>query len=200
MDYKGRKVIGHGGTFEGMKSRVTIVPEENLAFVILTNGQVHVDRGLSYTILDAYLGTLGEEEQDWSAKYLKREKKRLKRRADALAELQTSKIEGTKTSLSMENYAGIYKDQMYGNVSIDIEQGEQLIIRFLPNPDLVGRLTHFHYDVFEIQWQREFAWFDEGLVEFVVDPTSNRITEMKIDVPNEDLWFYELNFSKAEVR
>ena len=200
MDYKGRKVIGHGGTFEGMKSRVTIVPEKNLAFVILTNGQAHIDRGLSYTILDAYLGKLGEEEQEWSAKYLKREKKRLKRRADALTELQASKVEGTKTSLAIESYAGTYEDQMYGDVSIDIEQGEQLIIRFLPNPDLVGYLTHFHYDVFEIRWLREFAWFDEGLVEFIVDPTTNRITKMKVDVPNEDLWFYELNFSKTEIR
>ena len=199
MDYKGRKVIGHGGTFEGMKSRVTLVPEENLGFVILTNGQAHVDRGLSYRMLDAYLGRIGgEEEEDWSAKYLKREKKRLKRRADALSELQASKVAGTKMSLSMEGYTGSYEDQMYGDVSIAIEEGGQLIIRFLPNPDLVGYLTHFHYDVFEIQWQREFAWFDEGLVEFAVDPTGNRVTEMKIDVPNEDLWFHELHFSKKE--
>jgi len=199
MDYKGRKVVGHGGTFEGMKSRVTLVPP-NLGFVCLTNGQAHIDKALSYRFLDAYLGSSGEEEQDWSAKYLKREKKRLKKRVGALAELRASKVEGTQTSLSLESYTGTYEDQMYGDVSIAIEEGGQLILRFLPNPDLVGYLAHFHHDTFEVRWQREFAWFDEGLVEFVVEPTSNFIKEMKIDVPNEDLWFYELKFSKKEVR
>ena len=198
MDYKQRKVIGHGGTFEGMKSRVTLVPEENLGFVILTNGQAHIDRGISYRILDAFLGSTsdGEEQQDWSAKYYKREKKRLKKRLDAFAELHASRVEGTQMSHSFEKYTGSYEDQMYGDASITVEEEDQLVIRFGPNPDLVGYLSHFHYDTFEISWQREFAWFDEGMVEFLVDQMTNQITGIKMDVPNEDLWFHELNFSK----
>ena len=202
MDYRGRKVVGHGGTFEGMKSRVTLVPEENLGFVILTNGQAHIDRGMSYRILDSFLGSSsdGEEKIDWSMKYLKREKKSLKKRLDALAELHASRVEGTQMSLALENYTGSYEDRMYGVASIAVEEEEQLVIRFQPNPDLVGYLSHFHYDTFEISWQREFAWFDEGMVEFLVDQTTNQITGIKINVPNEDLWFHELNFSKKEDR
>ena len=55
MDYQGRKVVSHGGGYDGMFSRVAMVPEENLAMVILTNSMTGLPDALSYRVLDMYL-------------------------------------------------------------------------------------------------------------------------------------------------
>ena len=54
MDYRGRKVASHGGAFDGMYSRVALVPEEILGVVILTNSMSWISTALTYQILDAY--------------------------------------------------------------------------------------------------------------------------------------------------
>ncbi len=69
------------------------------------------------------------------------------------------------------------------------------MVQFLPNPDLVGDLSHWHFDTFVIEWRQDFAWFDEGTVQFLLD-RMGEVVEMQIDVPNDDLWFHELEFEK----
>ena len=44
---------------------------------------------------------------------------------------------------------------------ISLENGK-LVLRLLPNPDLVADLTHWHYDVFEVTWRKPFPWFGKG--------------------------------------
>ena len=68
-----------------------------------------------------------------------------------------------------------------------------LVLRLLPNPDLVADLTHWHLDTFHLKWRKDFPWFADGKAQFVLDNAA-RITEMKLDVPNEDFWFWEPKF------
>ena len=37
QDWKGKKVVQHGGNIDGFNSMVALLPEENLGFVMLTN-------------------------------------------------------------------------------------------------------------------------------------------------------------------
>jgi CubicO group peptidase (beta-lactamase class C family)/O-acetyl-ADP-ribose deacetylase (regulator of RNase III) len=37
-DYRGRKLVGHGGAIDGMRAQVTLVPEERVGVVVLSNG------------------------------------------------------------------------------------------------------------------------------------------------------------------
>ena len=46
-----------------------------------------------------------------------------------------------------------------------------------------------------VRWRRPFPWFGEGTVQFVLD-AYGAVAEMKIDVPNEDFWFTELEFRR----
>jgi hypothetical protein len=75
-----------------------------------------------------------------------------------------------------------------------MENGK-LVLQFLPAPDLKGDLTHWHFDTFIVKWHKQFPWFDEGTVQFLMD-ANGKVVEMKIDVPNEDFWFTELEFKK----
>lgn len=193
MDYRGRKVMSHGGGYDGMFSRVALVPEENLGIVVLTNSMTSLPVALTYTILDAYLGG---GDTDWTAYYRERAERARERTAERRAEFAAERVEGTDPSLPLANYTGTYGGPMYGEAVVTSEGGV-LVVSFLPNPDLVGDLTHHHFDTFVIEWRRTFAWFDEGTVQFILDPSGD-VLEMKIDVPNEDLWFYELEFRKKE--
>jgi hypothetical protein len=48
-----------------------------------------------------------------------------------------------------------------------------------------------------VRWRTDFSWFGDGLVRFVRGP-SGAIEEMKIDVPNGDFWFHELELKRRD--
>ena len=191
MDYRGRKIISHGGGYDGMFSRVVLVPEEGLGMVILTNGMTSMQTALTYRILDAYLGG---DERDWSAEYLERSEKAREAKAEYWAKVEAERVPDTHPSLPLEAYIGTYGGEMYGDATVTLEDGH-LVVQLLPNPDLKGDLAHWHYDTFEVDWRKQFAWFGKGTVQFVMDATG-KVAEMRIDVPNDDLWFTELEFKK----
>jgi CubicO group peptidase (beta-lactamase class C family) len=193
MDYQGRKVMTHGGGYDGMFSRVALVPEEKLGLVILTNSTTRLPVALTYRILDAYLGG---DERDWNDELLQLSHRDAERWRDSWAKRAAERVPDTKPSLALEKYTGTYGGPMYGDATVSRENGK-LVVRLLPNPDLIGDLRHWHFDTFEVDWRHEFPWFDKGTVQFVMDAMGN-VGEMKIDVPNEDFWFTELEFKKKE--
>ncbi|HLF13682.1 MAG TPA: DUF3471 domain-containing protein, partial [Bacteroidota bacterium] len=67
-------------------------------------------------------------------------------------ERAASRVEGTKPSLPLERYAGIYGDPWYGEVAIAMEKGKA-VIRFAATPSLVGDLEHWQYDTFIARWR-----------------------------------------------
>jgi len=193
MDYHGRLVASHGGAADGMYSRVVLVPEERLGMVILTNGMTSLQTALSYRILDAFLGTA---ERDWSAEYLARHRRGQERWAARWSQWEDNRVLGTQPSLPPEGYTGTYGGDLYGDATVLIENGT-LVLRLQPNPDLVADLSHWHHDTFLIEWRHEFPWFDRGWAQFVLDRTG-AVAEMRLDVPNEDFWFHELQFRKQD--
>jgi len=191
MDYRGRKVVSHGGGYDGMFSRVVLIPEENLGMVILTNGMTNMQTALTYRILDAFLGGGA---RDWSAEYLERSKSRKGTSESYWEVLESEREPNTRPSLPLEAYTGTYGGPMYGDATVTLEDGH-LVVQFVPNPDIMGDLSHWHYDTFQVGWRKQFAWFDRGTVQFLLDATG-KVAEMKIDVPNDDLWFTELEFKR----
>ncbi len=190
-DYKGRKIVTHGGGYDGMFSRVTMVPEENLGIVILTNGMTSVQTALTYRLLDDYLGADG---RDWVAVYLERAKNAREREIRKWADREASRVEGTSPSKALADYTGTYGGDMYGDGRITLADGK-LVLELLPNKDLVADLTHWHYDTFKLEWRQEFAWFNDGWIQFELDIQGD-VIEMKMDVPNDDFWFYELELKR----
>lgn len=193
MDYLGHKVTMHGGGYDGMFSQLALVPEEKLGMVILTNGMTSVQNALMYRILDTYIG---KPEKDWSAYYLQRSKQADERKAKAHEKAQKERVDNTRPSRPLDAYAGTYGGEMYGDATVTLENG-RLVLQFLPAKDLVGDLHHWHYDTFEIKWRKEFAWFGAGKVQFFMNEKAD-VVELKIDVPNEDFWFTELEFKRKK--
>jgi CubicO group peptidase (beta-lactamase class C family) len=194
-DYLGRKVISHGGGYDGMYSQVALVPEEGLGVVVLTNAMTDVAGALVYRVLDAYLGG---EPRDWAGEALPRWKESRTAFEARQEAFEQNRIPGTEPSLPLEKYEGTYGGDLYGDATVTLE-GESLVLRLLPNPDLVADLEHLHYDTFLIRWRKDLAWFGKGAATFVLDGAGGS-AEVKLDVPNDDLWFYELELKRRAPR
>jgi hypothetical protein len=174
-----------------MYSQVALVPEEELGVVVLTNAMTGIAPALVYRVLDAYLGG---EPRDWSGEALPgwvASRERFHRRQDRAEE---QRIEGTSATLSLTSYAGTYGGALYGDAEVTVE-GDHLVLRLLPNPDLVADLQHLHYDTFGVRWRTELAWFGKGTAHFAID-AAGHVSEVKLDVPNDDLWFHELELKR----
>ncbi len=190
-DYRGCVVASHSGGYDGMYSRTALVPEKKLGLVILTNSMTDIMTALMYKTLDAYLSS---EDRDWSAEGLKRSKEGQQRAMAERLREDNLRTLNTRPSLPLEAYTGSYTDRMYGDVEVKIENGK-LVLKFLPNPDLTGDLAHWHFDTFEVEWRKKFPFFGKGKVQFLMNE-QGKVTEMRINVPNEDFWFTELEFRK----
>jgi len=192
-DYRGRLVVSHGGALDGMFSQVTLVPEENLGIAVLTNGATDIGAPLAYRAIDAFLGA---PERDWSTESLQRFQQGQKREAERRTNNPKDRVPGTRPSLALGEYAGAYGGAMYGDATISLENGA-LVLRLLPDPDLVADLVHWHYDTFEIHWRKPSPWWDEGKAQFVLNANA-KVLEVKLDVPNNDFWFDELEMKKLK--
>jgi CubicO group peptidase (beta-lactamase class C family) len=191
-DYRGRKVVSHGGGLDGMISQTAMMPEENLGLVVLTNSETGVNAILQNKIFDVFLDA---PKRDWSAERLERAKQNKAKQAEEDAKLVASRTTNTKSSLALKEYAGSYVDQLYGDATVSEENGK-LVLRFVQSPNFVADLEHWHYDTFQIKWRPSVAYnFPRGFATFTIDKMG-ATDEMKIDQPNNDFWFYELAFKR----
>jgi hypothetical protein len=185
-DFHGKLMVGHTGGYDGMITAVTLIPEEKLGVVVLTNGHKSPIMAATYYALDQFLGTGGK---DWSGDMLKRTNENEKNDT-RIADLKKAKVEGTKPSLSLGKFAGTYHSDIYGKITVE-EKGSTLRLLFEDSPRLNATLRHWHYDTFEILWDEKHAWFSFGIVKFNLDGKLN-VTGMDFEVPNDDIFFEEL--------
>lgn len=194
-DYQGRKVVSHGGGLDGMISETALVPEENLGLVVLTNSESPVNVILQNKILDVMLGV--SPKRDWSAEYLQRTKQGEQAAAEEDKKIVAARVPNTKPSLALANYAGTYNAPLYGDATVAEENGK-LVLRFSHSKNFVADLEHWNYDTFQIHWRPSVSYnFPRGFITFTIDK-NGKSDEMKIDQPNNDFWFYELEFKRSK--
>jgi CubicO group peptidase (beta-lactamase class C family) len=145
-DHRGRKVVQHGGNIDGMHALVGMMPDEDVGVVVLTNRRNSLTYALMYRVFDAFMG---EPLTDWSALLLAdRDSEAEAARAGQL-EAERARVPGTRPSLPLDRYAGVYTHPMYGAIEIE-ERGGRLLIRRGSN--FTGQLEHWHYDTFRAAW------------------------------------------------
>ena len=194
FDYGGHQILNHGGGYDGMYSRVAIVPEAKLGIVILTNSMKGLSTWMMYHILDQYLGI--ENGIDWNIYGLGRQAGADKAWTSRIQKRKDSRMADTSPSLSLDDYTGLYRCKMYGDVEIKQENGKLRMI-FPHAPKLNATLWHWHLDTYEINWDETHAWFDFGTVQFVLD-NNGKVIRLNFDVPNDDIFFDEIKAIKVD--
>lgn len=192
-DYQGRKLVGHSGGYDGMYSEVLMAPEAGIGVVVLTNSMTSIGNAITYQILDQ---ALGAPPRDWSEENLTQFQRSRTEFAARIARATQPAAANTAPSHSLESYTGTFRCPLYGEAVIECNDGK-LQFRLLPYPALVAELEHLHYDTFVLRWKDKFAWFEEGTIHFVAD-ASGRFVRLELNVPNDDLWFHELDLRRVK--
>ncbi|MEO5592353.1 MAG: serine hydrolase [Chitinophagaceae bacterium] len=136
-EYSGRKIISHTGGVNGFVTSVTMIPEENLGIIVFTNtDQNGFYEALKWEITDAYLGN---PYRNYSKIALDRAT--LKNDADSEKDkaLQDSVALKPVTALPLSAYTGIYFNDLYGDMSVVIENKE-LRMKFSHHPNMYAKL------------------------------------------------------------
>jgi len=93
--------------------------------------------------------------------------------AKAQKKIEESRVAGTSPSLALAKYAGAYKDEMYGDAKVALENGKLV----LTTPAFTGDLEHWNYDTFRVTWRSRAL--GKALVTFTLN-ARGAIDEMKL--------------------
>lgn len=190
-DYKGMKIINHGGGLPGFHSKVVIVPEDSMAFVILANQLSALVPAIDRQITNFFLDK--SDTIDWASKYLAYEKAQKEKLVQTWKQFEEDRVKNTNPSLSDSAYTGMYEDKMYGKAKIEIDENE-LKITLLPTAKLfTSKMEHWHYDTFKIKFNDPFL--PPGFVTFSINGKGD-VSGFKIDMDAPDFHFHKLDFVK----
>lgn len=165
FNYHGRKIVTHNGGYDGMISQTVLIPEENLGFVILTNALSNMYYPLMYKTLDVLLNV--EEERDWSSELLTQRRQSDQKGREERARIEATRVKNTRPTLQLSEYEGYYGSKVYDSIQIYRKEG-QLWLQLMRTPGFLARLTHWHYDTFEMEFitqpslPKGFATFELG--------------------------------------
>lgn len=143
-DYRGARIVWHGGAVFGFLAAVVLIPEKQVGFSILINSEDgEIIRGLMYELLDHYLD---QPKANWPEKWAAFKKERV---AAGLKAFNTARATPAKVgpSLPVARYAGDYADLWYGQIAVRADKG-RLSIDFKSTPRMTGTLEHWQYDSF----------------------------------------------------
>jgi CubicO group peptidase (beta-lactamase class C family) len=191
MDYKGLKVVHHGGGLPGYITKLALVPEKNLGMIILTNDNSSLSSALMYSILDMLIGEKGET-KDWSTEFLSFKTKDDEALKEKAAAEDAARLKNTKTTAALDAFYGTYNDPYYGKATLG--KGKKGIILTLePAKELfTATLEHWHNDEFVFSFKD--AFLPRGFARFRVE--GGKVISFTIDLPNPDFHFSNLTFIK----
>jgi CubicO group peptidase (beta-lactamase class C family) len=192
-DYRGEKLLDHGGAVFGVQAYVAMIPDRDFGIAVLMNSEdTQAMRGVALEIIDH---AIGAPETDWVAAFDEFMDARIEGGLKALAAAAKSRpTGGGKPSLPLAQYAGRYRDPWYG--PIDIKRGKgALRIDFLQTPGMAGSLEHVQHDTFRTVWDDAtiepayvtFALGADGKVERITMKAASPIADFSYDY--QDLLF-----------
>ena len=189
QDANGQKKVSHSGGIDGLRSRLTMVPQQNLGIIVLANNEGPADWIMTGIILDLYHGAnpgvwYDAAREQWCEQQ----------------DMQSMTFEGppvvdSTPSLDLKKYSGSFISDLIGEVRVSWEQ-EQLTLLFPHTPSFTARLSHWQFDTFRVTWQDPVI--PDGLITFVLD-AQGRVAELKLDQVNLlDVDFSELHPIKRD--
>jgi CubicO group peptidase (beta-lactamase class C family) len=139
-DHRGQALLEHGGSVEGFRAHLVLMPKQKIGIVVLSNlGDSDMPLALSYALLDRMLGL---EKKDWNGLLIdiqRSNQEAQERRQKAwLARRQT----GTKPSRDLDAYVGEYLHPAYGKLTVT---REDMTLK-LSWSSWKLTLKHFHFD------------------------------------------------------
>ena len=191
----GYKQVYHTGGLLGTVTQFTMIPDLDLAIVVLTN-QMNGSafNTITNTIKDSYLGY---ENRNWLKKYGTRNADYIKYNDSIKADVY-NKVEVAKKEMSLpkpSQIVGTYKDDWFGNITIS-NDGKVYSIKCERSPALFGELLPYNQTTYVAKWNN-ISFDADVFVNFTFDEKGNAtgatmkyiapITDFSFDFPDLNL-------------
>jgi CubicO group peptidase (beta-lactamase class C family) len=167
-DYRGLKMVGHGGLIDGFRMQITLIPDKDLGIAVLTNlHDTRMPMALTNTLVDLYCEL---KPKDWNAYFTKVEADVAESKAAALAARDKARDASAKPSVALAEYAGEYTHAAYGTATVAHADGK-LKAKF---STFEYPLEHYERDSFRVT----DGFFEDELAVFTV--TDGKVTGLKL--------------------
>lgn len=190
---QGKKLVEHDGGMPGFLSKVSLLPEDRFAFVVLNNGNDGVvNEAIKRALLTAHAGGDGMKDIERIAVVKKRIDANAKKE---VAQREAARVPDTKPSLPLDAYAGRYEDAIYGPAEVSTLDGKLHLVLVPSKRRLFGDMQHWHRDTFRVDFPDKFLPFALVTFSFAAD---GKVAGFKIDCPIADFDFGALDFRRSQ--
>lgn len=179
---QGHTIALHGGGYDGMYSRVMLLPGDSLGIVVLTNSMTGLAGALSSKVRDAYLGV---DNDDWLKNAMKRQRAgddEWFARQDSV-EIKLAAVNGKPDLIGLKT--GKYSDPHFGTFAV-AKTSAGYSLSFPEAPDLNASLAPAGGDHYRIIWEENHAWFDKGFVWLSRNGTDE---VLHLNIVNDDIFY-----------
>jgi CubicO group peptidase (beta-lactamase class C family) len=148
--FRGHHMVWHNGGIDGFHSLVTMLPEDKIGVVLLSN--LSNNSALEPIAYCAFDRLLGLSRDPWLDRYKSLDEKAQKAEEEAKKNKISTAKTGTQPSHPIADFAGEYSNPGYGTVKI-AQNGQELTIAFNqlePYP-----FARVHYDIFAVPEEPE---------------------------------------------
>lgn len=141
-DYRRYRLVEHGGNIDGFSALLSILPDEKIGVVVISNSFNFATHVLAREVFDRLLGL---ENKDWNSYFQDVYADIIKMYASSAAANQEAKP-NTNPSLTLKDYTGVYIHPAFGRVEVKIVKEK---LRIIFQSGLSSELEHFHFDLFK---------------------------------------------------
>jgi CubicO group peptidase (beta-lactamase class C family) len=162
-DYRGEKMLDHGGATDGFRARIILLPKAGVGIVLLANAEaMPLLSALGQVLMDRLLA---KKPIDWHALYRKQARRGELARQARLKKLLASRKPNAKPSRELAAYAGTYRDKAYGEAMVR-QSGKGLVLKW---SSFDVPLQHWGYNSFVAGDPKGTDRMDGEKVVFVLD-------------------------------
>lgn len=193
----GHKQVYHTGGLLGTVTQFTMIPDLNLAIIVLTNQMNgNAFNTITNTIKDSYLGY---KDRNWLQTYGNRNTNYLKFNDSIKASVynKVNLVKSDKNLPKPNQLVGTYNDSWFGNVVISFDENKYTI-KCERSSTLVGELLPYNQTTYVVKWNNR-SYDADVFVNFTFDEKENATgATMKYIAPITDFSFdfHDLNLKK----
>jgi CubicO group peptidase (beta-lactamase class C family) len=199
-DVRGYKEVSHTGGEIGMVTKVLLLPELHVGVIVLTNQE----NGAAFTavtnfIEDHYLGVSGLDRVQEMVDRLKARNTEVDKTTATVWQQVAAAQKASPKRPSYGAYVGRYHDAWLGDVLVS-QQGQQLWLRAVRAPRLVGQLLPYSGSTYAVRWKARSMNAD-AFAAFTLDERGRAASiKMKPISPTTDFSydFQDLDLQRVE--
>ena len=149
QDYRGERIVWHAGGTEGFLTRVVLLPDRDVGFVILQNSMDGEPIGaLQNLLLDHYIGA---PKVDWPARFRKARARSVEQVRAAMATARQADAGLPPAPAVLAGAAGAYRDAWFGDARVAVEDG-RMRLTFAHTPGMTAILEPRSGSTYVARW------------------------------------------------